>query len=209
MVSSNIRLLLARHGRTAWNFERRFQGRTDVPLDEVGRAQAFELAHTLRGRFEAVLASDLSRASETAQIIADALDLPLLGLDPDLRERAYGEFEGLTGAECEARYPELWRATRGDRNFMPPGGEPIAEVVARMERGLARCIERVRVRYQAALVVGHGSALRIFLEHVSGGPVDPFANLEYRELLHDGERFAVGAGDSATEAAGVGYGRER
>jgi probable phosphoglycerate mutase len=192
MTQAPIRLYLARHGRTAWNFERRFQGATDVPLDDVGRAQALELANALRGRFDTVLASDLSRASETAQIVATALGLQVIALDPDLRERGYGKFEGLTGDECAAQYPDEWRTSRGNRNFLPPGGEPFEQVGVRMQRGLLRCIERLRGRYQRALVVGHGSALRIFLEQLTGEPQSSLANLEYREVVHDGDRFVLG-----------------
>lgn len=191
MTHFPIRLYLARHGRTAWNLERRFQGTTDIPLDDVGRAQALELAHALRGRFETVFASDLARASETAQIVANALDLKLLALDPDLRERGYGKFEGLTADECAAQYPEVWNAPGRDRNFLPPGGEPVEEVGARVTRGLLRCIERLHGRHQSALVVSHGTALRVFLEQLTGEPVTSLANLEYREVMHDGARFAL------------------
>jgi broad specificity phosphatase PhoE len=193
MTPPPIRLYLARHGRTAWNLERRFQGATDIPLDDMGRAQALELAHALRGRFETVIASDLSRASETAQIVADTQGLKLLALDPDLRERGYGKFEGLTADECAAQYPEVWNAPGRDRNFLPPGGEPIHEVGVRVKRGLLRCIERLRGRHQSALVVSHGTALRIFLEELTEEPVTSLANLEYREVLHDGVRFALSA----------------
>lgn len=191
MTQPPIRLYLARHGRTAWNLERRFQGATDIPLDEVGRAQALELANALRGRFEIVIASNLARASETAQIVADAQNLQLLALEPDLRERGYGKFEGLTADECAAQYPEVWNAPGRDRNFLPPGGEPIEEVGVRVKRGLLRCIERLRGRHQSALVVSHGTALRIFLEELTGERMTSLANLEYREVVHDGVRFTV------------------
>jgi len=191
MTHVPIRLYLARHGRTAWNLERRFQGTTDIPLDDVGRAQALELADALRGRFETVLASNLARASETAQIVANALNLELLARDPDLRERGYGKFEGLTADECAAQYPEVWNDPKRDRNFLPPGGEPVEEVAARVTRGLLRCVERLRGRYQSALVVSHGTALRLFLEQLSGARVTSLANLEYREVVHDGTRFTL------------------
>jgi broad specificity phosphatase PhoE len=191
MTQPPIRLYLARHGRTAWNLERRFQGATDIPLDDVGRAQALELANALRGRFETVIASDLTRASETAQIVADAQGLKLLALDPDLRERGYGKLEGLTAEECAAQYPEVWNAPGRDRNFLPPGGEPVEEVGVRVTRGVLRCIERLRGRHQSALVVSHGTALRIFLEALTGERMTSLANLEYREVVHDGVRFTV------------------
>ena len=184
-----IRLYLARHGRTPWNEVGRFQGRTDVPLDAVGRAQAAGLAELLRGRIETVVASDLLRASESARIVCQMLDVPLLALDPDLRERGYGVFEGLTSAECMQLHPEIWAARARDRNIEPPGGEARAHVVERMQRALARAVESVRGRYRNVLVIGHGSALRMFLEVLSEGPVESIGNMEYREVLHDGQRF--------------------
>jgi broad specificity phosphatase PhoE len=190
-MSSPIRLYLARHGRTAWNALGRFQGHSDVPLDELGRAQAAELAQALHGRIQAVITSDLLRASETARIVADALEIPLLALDSDLRERGYGVFEGLTRDECIARHPAIWSARERDRNFEPPGGEPRALVLARMQRGLGRAVELVRGRYDSALVVGHGSSLRMFIEVLTGEHVESFANMEFRELLHDASGFSL------------------
>jgi probable phosphoglycerate mutase len=188
-MSSAIRLYLSRHGRTHWNALGLFQGRTDVPLDEVGRDQARQLAEQLRGRVEAIVASDLLRASESGQIVAECLGVPLLAVDADLRERGYGIFEGLTRLECEQQHPELWSQRRGDRNLEPPGGEPRAEVIARMQRGLAHAVSLMRGRYQNGLIIGHGSSLRMFLEVLTGGYVESIANMQFREVLHDGERF--------------------
>jgi 2,3-bisphosphoglycerate-dependent phosphoglycerate mutase len=192
-MSPPIRLFLARHGRTHWNHVGRFQGHSDPQLDEVGRAQAVMLAQTLSGRVQAVIASDLLRASETARSVADALSIPLLALDPDLRERCYGVFEGLTHEECNERHPSLWAARQGDREFVPPGGETRAVVVARMQRGLVNAVERVRGRYERCLVVAHGSSLRMFFEELTGQPAVSLANMEFRELLHDGDRFVLAA----------------
>jgi 2,3-bisphosphoglycerate-dependent phosphoglycerate mutase len=190
-MSPPIRLFLARHGRTHWNHVNRFQGHSDTPLDEVGRAQAAELARALSGRVQAVIASDLLRASQTARSVADALSIPLLALDPDLRERCYGVFEGLTHEECNERHPSLWLARQADREFVPPGGESRAVVIARMERGLRSAVERVRGRYERCLVVAHGSSLRMFFEELTGEPGVSMANVEFRELLHDGAGFAL------------------
>lgn len=195
-MTQHVRLYLARHGRTAWNAARRFQGKTDIPLDEVGRAQALALAAELRGRVAAVISSDLTRASESAQIIASALELPLLAVDPDLRERGYGVFEGLSGDECNAQYPRVWASRELDRNYLPPGGEPHADVIARMHRGLERAVALLAGRHASALVVGHGSSLRMFLETLSGRPEASLANLQVRQVLHDGHRFAL-ADDAA------------
>lgn len=190
-MTASIRLYLARHGRTAWNVEQRVQGHTDVPLDDVGRAQALELAGVLRGRISAVIASDLLRASESARVIAQALQLPLLALDPELRERCYGIFEGLTRAECRARYPHWSQQRKRDRNVTLPGSEPQAVVVARMQRALERAVDGLRGKHQSALVLGHGSSLRMFLEALSGRPEASFANMEFRQVLHVDSRFVL------------------
>jgi probable phosphoglycerate mutase len=188
-MSPAIRLYLSRHGRTHWNALGRFQGRTDVPLDDVGRDQARQLAEQLRGRVDAIVASDLLRASESGQIVAECLGIPLLAVDADLRERGYGIFEGLTRLECEQQHPELWSERGRDRNLEPPGGEPRAEVIARMQRGLAHAVSLMRGKYQNGLIIGHGSSLRMFLEVLTGGYVESIPNMAYREVLHDGERF--------------------
>jgi broad specificity phosphatase PhoE len=170
---------------------RRFQGHTDVPLDDVGRMQARALAELLRGRVQAVIGSDLARASESARIIADLLQVPLLGLDPDLRERGYGVFEGLTREDCIARYPAEWAAREGNRNFLAPGAELPTAVVERMRRGLERAVARLCGEHETALVVGHGSAVRMFIEVLSGRPEASLDNMEFREVLHDGVGFAL------------------
>lgn len=186
-----IRLYLARHGRTEWNVAGRFQGHTDIPLDDHGREQARALAERLRGRIELVFASDLRRASESAEIVAACLQLPILKLDPGLRERSHGVFEGLTREECIERHPEVCAARAGNRNFTVPGGEAPALVVARMQRALERAVASMRSSHQAALVLGHGSSLRIFLESLSGKPEASFGNAEVRELFHDHTRFVL------------------
>lgn len=191
-MSASVRLYLARHGRTEWNLARRFQGCTDVPLDDVGRAQAVALADQLRGKVQAVLASDLSRASESARIVADILQLPVLGFDPDLRERGYGVFEGLTREDCIARYPAEWAARQGNPNFLAPGAELPAAVVERMRRGLERAVALTHGRYASALVVSHGSSIRMFIEGLSGQPEPSLGNVEFREIIHAGGRFALG-----------------
>ena len=129
------------------------------------------------------------RASESAHIISEALDIPLLALDADLRERGYGIFEGLTRQECEQQHPELWSQRLRDRNLEPPGGEPRVEVVSRVQRGLARAVNLMRGRYSDGLIIGHGSSLRMFLERLNEDHVESIGNMQYRAVLHDGERF--------------------
>lgn len=92
-------LLLVRHGETDWNAEGRLQGHTDTPLNDHGRRQAARLADELAGEtLDAVYASDLARARETAAIVGERLGLAVI-LDPDLREKNWGTWEGLTGPE--------------------------------------------------------------------------------------------------------------
>jgi len=186
-----IRLYLARHGRTHWNHEGRFQGSVDIPLDEVGRAQAAEMIEKLRGKIQVAVSSDLSRARETARIIAEALDIPLLEPEPGLRERSYGILEGLTREEILVKYPDIWAAREGNRNFEVPGAEPCTDVIARIQSSLERLVENVRGRYDRALVVGHGGALRMFVELLSEQPEAPFPNLHVREVLHEGGLFRL------------------
>src|SRR6476646_1743167 len=92
-------LLLVRHGETDWNAEGRLQGHTDRPLSDYGRRQARRLAEDLEGEeLEAIYSSDLARARETAEIVGERLGLPTL-LDPDLREKDWGTWEGLNSVE--------------------------------------------------------------------------------------------------------------
>ena len=95
-------LLLVRHGETDWNAEGRLQGHTDTPLNDYGRRQAGRLADELAGgAFDALYSSDLSRARETAEILGGRLGLPV-ELDPGLREKNWGSWEGLTSTERDA-----------------------------------------------------------------------------------------------------------
>src|SRR5215467_14607337 len=92
-------LLLVRHGETDWNADGRLQGQTDRPLSDFGRRQARQLAEELDGeQFEAIYSSDLARARETAEIVSERRGLAVR-LDPDLREKDWGNWEGLTAVE--------------------------------------------------------------------------------------------------------------
>lgn len=170
-------LLLARHGETDWNLQQRWQGHTDVPLNAAGRAQARELAERLRDlRVARVHASDLARARETAEIVARELVLPAVAVDPGLRERGFGVFEGLTGAECEQRYPEEWERYRSNLKVMPPGSEPHEDVTARMQAAVERVLSAAHSD-QPALVVSHGGALRLLIGAITGTVPPPIGNV--------------------------------
>jgi broad specificity phosphatase PhoE len=150
-------LLLARHGETDWNRERRWQGHADPPLNERGRSQAHALARELEGEtIEAVYTSDLARARETAEIVAERLGVAVVAI-PELRELNFGALEGLTATEVEERFPGALEAYR-DRGEAPPDGESPAELA---ERTLA-AVRRIAAEHPAGtvLVVAHGGSIR-------------------------------------------------
>jgi probable phosphoglycerate mutase len=183
-------LLLARHGETDWNLQQRWQGHTDVPLNAVGRAQALELADRLRGHGVArVYASDLSRARQTAEIVARELHLPEPIVDADLRERGFGAFEGLTALECEQRFPEEWERYRSNLKVMPPGSEPHDRVTARMQAAIARVL--ANVDQGPALVVSHGGALRLLIGAITGTVPPPIGNVGVFRARVAGDVFEV------------------
>src|ERR1019366_1741101 len=122
-------VFMTRRGETDWNVEGRWQGHTDTPLNENGRAQARAVAEALRSEgVPAIVSSDLARAHETAQIIGASLGIAVAYVDADLRERMFGVFEGLTRAECERLHPEAWRAWIEEQR--PASGVESPETVA-------------------------------------------------------------------------------
>lgn len=165
------RLLLVRHGRTAWHAENRYAGITDVPLTDEGARQARELAAwtVRRGGVDALACSPLSRARLTARPVAEAL-----GLEPEvsegLRELDFGWGEGRTTAEMAAEDPEALRAFREDAELGAfPGAEPVRDVAARVCGALRELAGGHPDR--TVLVVAHNSALRIGLCALLGIPL--------------------------------------
>jgi broad specificity phosphatase PhoE len=138
------RLLLVRHGETDWNADGRLQGQTDRPLSDFGRRQARQLADELADEeLEAIYSSDLSRARETAEIVGERLGLPVV-LDPDLREKDWGTWEGLTAVE---------------RDRVEFVGETTEEHQERILRALRR-ISSLNATDGRVLVVTHGGSMR-------------------------------------------------
>jgi probable phosphoglycerate mutase len=183
-------LFIARHGETAWNRVGRWQGKTDIPLSEAGRAQARALGARLAGLgITVVHASDLRRATETAEIIAGILAIAAVNLDARLRERGFGCFEGLTGDECAARYPDAWARYLADRRATPPGGEPQPEVSARMVGAMTDIARSSRAMSAATLVVSHGGAIRTFIHEVTGAAPPPLENGALFVAPWVGDRF--------------------
>lgn len=187
-------IFLARHGETEWNRVGRWQGVTDIPLSDVGRAQARELGERLRGRgIVSLHASDLSRAHETAEIVAEILGLAPPAVDPRLRERGYGCFEGLTRAECEARYPGAWGRYMADRRATPPDAEPQPDVIARVTAAMHVVATTGESGSDsganAVLVVSHGGAIRSFVHDALGILTPPMGNGSVFRLQFDDGRF--------------------
>ncbi|MYB22982.1 MAG: histidine phosphatase family protein [Chloroflexi bacterium] len=155
---------LVRHGETDWNRARRIQGQSDIPLNARGRRQIAALGRRLNGTsFAAVYASDLSRTMQSARLLVDGSDPQVLAT-PELREFSYGEWEGLTIAEVEARDADrLSRRLSGrSEDFAGPGGENTFDVLERVRRFHAETAQR-HAPDEAVLVVGHGGSLRALL----------------------------------------------
>ncbi|MFC0450617.1 histidine phosphatase family protein [Rhodococcus jostii] len=170
-MSKTTRLALVRHGRTDWNRRGLLQGHTDVPLDDVGRAQARDTAQMLEaGMWDTVVTSPLSRAVDTGRIIAAQLGTSVTGTYSDLIERGYGAAEGLTRADAEHRWPE--------RDF--PDIEPLEAVSARGRRALDAIVEThpgCRV-----VVITHGALIRSVLGDLSAAAVPRIVNCAVSEV---------------------------
>ena len=172
-------ILLTRHGETDWNRDRRVQGHSDIPLNDTGRAQARELGKRLRSeRFDAVYASDLSRAKETAEIVAAGAGLAVREL-VGLRERHFGTWEGLTDEVIRARFPESRTGPWGD-------GETIEVMSARFVAAL----QAIAAEHPGGtvLVATHGGPIRAALRASGSEPTGPIENCHVMriEVARDG-----------------------
>jgi probable phosphoglycerate mutase len=148
-------LILIRHGETVWNRERRMQGHSDSPLSEIGLRQAQMLARRLKKiEFKFLYCSDSGRAHHTARTVAELTGHELI-VEPRLRERHFGVFEGLTGLEIEAQHPEAYlRFKSRDPHYQVPGGESAAGY---RDRALA-CLVEIAGRHpdEVVVIVTHG-----------------------------------------------------
>jgi len=161
-----LHLILVRHGETEWNVQRRYQGQFNVPLSPVGRQQAERIAQRLAGqKIDAVYASDLERAWETAAIIAAKHNLAVAS-EPRLRELKFGVLEGLTFDEAQIQYPEMITAWLKDFNQPPQGAESVDLFNAR----IIALLDDLKQKHdeQTLLLVGHGGSLSEILRVVLG-----------------------------------------
>lgn len=161
------RVLAVRHGETSWNIAGRMQGHLDSDLDASGRAQADALGRRLAGQtIHHVYASDLGRAVETAQRIAVSTG-HRFALEPGLRERHLGLFQGLTGDEAQALHPRHWARFRNrDPDHDLDGGESLRTFSARVNSTAARLAHAHPG--QTLLLVTHGGALDVLYRRATG-----------------------------------------
>lgn len=199
-----------RHGETAWNAERRLQGQLDISLNAAGENQARAAGRWLAAhhRIDALYSSNLQRAWRTAQHIGQALGCTPVA-EPELRERKYGLFEGLTYDEAKHQHPEIYaRMERRDPVFpLPQGGESLRQFHQRITDTLARLL--AAHAGQTLVVVLHGGVLDIINRFVRGNPLDtprdfliPNAGLNW--VTHDTEGWRLRAwGDTSHLQAGA------
>jgi alpha-ribazole phosphatase len=164
-------LILIRHGETDWNVEGRYQGQSDVPLNDRGRRQSAELVTELReNKPSAIYTSDLKRASESAQILGTALGLPVYQ-DPRLREIHLGSWEGMLFEEIQAIYSDLLKRRRLDpRTVSAPGGETVEQVRSRVTAAV-QDIAKQHVSETIA-IVSHGLTLAILISIYQQRPIE-------------------------------------
>lgn len=205
---SITRFCFIRHGETAWNTQRRLQGQLDIGLNDNGEGQARAAGRWLarQGGIEVVYASDLSRAWRTAEHIGAAL-----GLDPrpvpELRERRYGLFEGLTYTEAREQHPQHYaRHEAREPDFVIPGGESLRQFHERVTACLDVLLQRHRG--QTLAVVLHGGVLDIINRFVRGNPLHtprdfliPNAGLNW--VVHDQGWHIESWGETPHLEAGV------
>jgi probable phosphoglycerate mutase len=165
-MMSKTTVILVRHGETDWNASGRWQGHSDIPLNDNGIQQAKLLASRLTSwPIKALYSSDLKRAARTASIIGDAL-----GLQPEIdvswRERNGGEFEGLKAEELMGHRD--FQTQRRDKNWAPPGGESNVDVAVRVQTAFDKIVENHPD--ETVAVVTHGGAIISLLSLVVGFP---------------------------------------
>jgi broad specificity phosphatase PhoE len=188
-------LILVRHGETEGQSSIRYYGRTDLALDERGRAQMRAAARALENEvFSKVFASSMRRATEGARIIAGD-GPPIVAID-EFVEIDFGKFEGLTLEEIREAYPEefvRWRRMRLEPAYQYPDGESGAAFQTRVISGMERMFRSWRESCGefsgTALLVAHRGVIRVILEHLIGAaPAIELGSIHILECGRDGWR---------------------
>jgi broad specificity phosphatase PhoE len=190
---AELRFVLIRHGQTPWNADGRWQGHSDPSLSELGRAQAAQLAAALADHgIDAIVASDLRRALETATILGDAIGTPP-ARDPRLRELDVGRWGGSTRAAIALREPDaLGRFDSGDPDARAGGGETRRELSTRVHAAVADLVKRPPGRCVALVV--HSGVVRALLPGTEVGNAE-WRTATAREIAANAE--CVGSGGRA------------
>jgi probable phosphoglycerate mutase len=164
------RICFIRHGETDWNVAKRIQGHTDIPLNETGRAQALAMAfNAAHQRFHAIYSSDLKRTMETAQALAQREDQAVKPL-PQLRERHYGVFQGITAAEGAVRYPQAYaHYVARDLEYDFENGESLSGFAERVADGIDWLLRHHTGQTIAA--VSHSGVLDVIYRRATGRPL--------------------------------------
>jgi glucosyl-3-phosphoglycerate phosphatase len=185
-------IILWRHGNTDWNNQRRFQGQTDVPLNERGLAQTIAAAGKLALlKADLLITSDLSRCAQTAAALVEVSGLAV-ERDARLRERCFGDWEGLTRDEVIQQHPEAWGRWRSGDEQPGCGIEPVADVGKRMAEFIRQTAERVPGK--TAVLVSHGASIKWGIGALLGWPEESvetlrgMSNCHWAQLYHDAER---------------------
>ncbi len=183
MTASTVVLL--RHARTAYNAALRLQGQIDIPLDDVGRWQAQEGAAALASSHRAtrVVTSDLVRAADTAAAYAEALGGVTVQTDVRLRERSFGEWEGLTGEELAERWPEEYAAWRRGKDPVRAGAETKAAVAARVAESVREHASELGSD-ETLVVVSHGAAISLAVTALLGLDPDGWRGIAGMHNVH-------------------------
>jgi probable phosphoglycerate mutase len=185
-------LLAIRHGETEWNSQGRFQGHLDSALNREGLAQAEALGEFLAGeRFDLLLSSDLGRALQTARAIARRTGHEIV-VEPRLRERRMGIFQGLTPAEVQAHYPDEYaRFGSRDPDYVIPDGESMRQL---FERSVA-CFTELAARHAGLTLaaVTHGGVLAMLYRHARAMPLDAPRDFSLRNTGINRFRHRLGA----------------
>ncbi len=194
-MTQTTHIVLIRHGETAWNAERRLQGHIDIALNGEGLRQAEALAAALAPEhLDAIIASDLQRAYQTAQAVARLQGLPVQ-TDPGLRERCYGGFEGLLYADIEQRFPREFAAWQArDIDSMMPAGVREAETFRQFYQRATCAILALAARHpgQTLALVAHGGVLECAYRAALGLSLETPRN--FPVLNASVNRFTVQAG---------------
>ncbi|MSX26282.1 MAG: histidine phosphatase family protein, partial [Actinobacteria bacterium] len=171
------KIIIVRHGQTDWNVENRFQGHTDIPLNDAGQAQVEKSALVLASlRPNRLVTSDLLRARETAAAIAKRCGLPVT-IDPDLRETYGADWEGKTGLEIRKNSDAEFTAWLSGEDIPAGGsGERRSEVAARAISAIYRGLSEIESG-QSLVIVTHGGAARSVIGTLMGLPVSEWASL--------------------------------